>query len=52
MEEGFDGVVRGARVLNARLTCRAGHGFRAARTAQPKTCQPEKTEERGRAGST
>ena len=46
MEEGFDGVVRGARVLNARLTCCAGHGLRAAGTAQPKTCRPEKTEER------
>ena len=39
-------VVRGGRVLNARLTCRAGHGFRAAGTVQPRTCRPEKTEER------
>ena len=46
MEEGFDGVVRGTRVLNARVTCRAGHGGRAASTAQPETCRPEKTEER------
>ena len=44
-EEGGDGVVRGARVQNARLTCRAGHGFRGVGTAQPKTCRLERTEE-------
>ena len=56
MEEGFGGVVR-ARVEDASLAGSTGHGFRAARTGQPKTCRLERTEERegrtcGRAGST
>ena len=32
-EDGGDSVVRGALVQNARLTCRAGHGFREVGTA-------------------
>ena len=34
---------RFARVQNARLTCRAGHGFRGVGTAQPGTYRPERT---------
>ena len=45
MEEGFDGVVRGACVQNARLTCRTGHGSCGVGTAQPTTYRPERTDE-------
>ena len=48
MEEGGDGVLRGARVQDARLTGWTSHRFRAVGTAQPETYLPEKTEE-GRA---
>ena len=44
MEEGGDGVLR-ARVEDASLACITGHVFRAAETAQPETCRPERTEE-------
>ena len=47
MEEGGDGVLRGARVLNARMTGCTSHRFRAVGTAQPKTYLPERTEEGG-----
>ena len=49
--EGGDGVSRGARVQDARLTGCTSHRFRAVGTAQPKTYLPERTEE-GRAGGT
>ena len=45
MEEGGDGVLRGARVQDASLTGCTSHRFRAVGTAQPKTYPPERTEE-------
>ena len=48
MEEGGDGVLRGARVQDARLRGCTSHWFRAVGTTQPKTYLPETTEE-GRA---
>ena len=48
MEEGGDGVLRGARVQDARSKGCTSHRFRAVGAAKPKTCLPETTEE-GRA---
>ena len=46
IQEGGDGVVRGACSQNARLTGCGSHRFRAGGTAQPETFGPERTEER------
>ena len=48
MEDGGDGVLRGARVQDARSKGCTSHRFRAVGTAEPNTCLPETTEE-GRA---
>ena len=48
MEEGADGVLRGARVQDARLTGCRSHRFRAVGSVQPKRYLLEMTEE-GRA---